>query len=42
MVVMGRWRERERVCVGRESIAITGRWCRPEGGIDVGSSEDER
>lgn len=34
--------ERERECVGRESIAITRRWCRPEGGIDVGSSEDER
>lgn len=48
MVVMGRWREREREemrgreSVRGESIAITGRWCRPEGGIDVGSSEDER
>lgn len=45
MVVMGRWREREemrgRESVGRESIATTRRWCRPEGGIDVGFSEDE-
>lgn len=42
MVVMGRWREREREEMRGESIAITGRWCRPEGGIDVRSSEDER
>lgn len=33
---------RGRESVRGESIAITGRWCRPEGGIDVGSSEDER